>query len=49
MGTSIVPGVTIGDGVVVGAGSVVAKDLGPYSVAVGNPAKVIRNRKESAV
>lgn len=46
MGTSILPGVTIGDGCVVGAGSVVAKDLEPYSVAVGNPAKAIKNRRK---
>lgn len=45
MGTSILPGVTIGDGVVIGAGSVVVKDLPDYSVAVGNPCKVIRSRR----
>jgi acetyltransferase-like isoleucine patch superfamily enzyme len=45
MGTSILPGVTIGDGVVIGAGSVVAKDLPSYSVAVGNPCKAIRSRR----
>ena len=45
MGTAILPGVTIGDGVVVGAGSVVVKDLPSYSIAVGNPCKVIRSRK----
>ena len=45
MGSSIVPGVRIGEGTVVGAGSVVAKDLPPYSVAVGNPARPIRRRR----
>lgn len=35
----------IGEGSVVGSGSVVVKTLPPYSVAVGNPAKVIRQRK----
>jgi maltose O-acetyltransferase len=45
MGTSILPGVTIGDGVIIGAGSVVPKDLPPYTVAVGNPCKVIKQRK----
>ncbi len=35
----------IGEGSVVGSGSVVVKSLPPFSVAVGNPAKVIRNRK----
>jgi acetyltransferase-like isoleucine patch superfamily enzyme len=45
MGVSILPGVTIGEGCVIGAGSVVAKDLPAFSIAVGNPAKVIRDRK----
>lgn len=43
-GVIILKGVTINDGCVVGAGSVVTKDLPPYSVAVGNPAKVIKQR-----
>ena len=38
----ILPGVTIGDGAVVGAGSVVTKDVESYTVVAGNPAKVIR-------
>lgn len=42
----ILPGVTIGEGSVIGAGSVVAKNIPPYSIAVGNPVKVIRNRKK---
>mgnify|MGYP000956399363 CR=1 FL=1 len=41
----ILPGVSVGEGSVVGAGSIVAKDIPPYSIAVGNPAKVIRSRK----
>ena len=40
----IMPGVTIGDGCVIGAGAVVTKDISPYSVAVGVPAKVIKSR-----
>ena len=36
------PGVTIGDGAVVGAGSVVTKDVPAYSVVAGNPAKVVK-------
>jgi len=36
------PGVTIGEGAIVGAGAVVTKDVPPLSVAVGNPARVIR-------
>ncbi len=38
----ILPGVTIGEGVTIGAGSVVTKDIPAYSVAAGNPARVIR-------
>ena len=38
----ILPDVTIGEGAVIGAGSVVTKDIPPYCVAVGNPAKVIK-------
>lgn len=39
---SILKNVTIGRGSVIGANAVVTKDIPPYSVAVGNPAKVIR-------
>jgi maltose O-acetyltransferase len=45
MGVSILPEVTIGDSCIVGAGSVVVKDLEPYSIAVGNPARPIRSRR----
>lgn len=41
-GVIIVPGVTIGDNVVVGAGSVVTKDIPSNVVAVGNPCRVLR-------
>lgn len=41
---TFLPGVHVGDGCIVGANSVVAKDVPPYSVVVGNPAKVIRKR-----
>lgn len=40
--TVILPGVTIGDNCVIGAGSVVTKDIPSNAVAVGNPCKVIR-------
>jgi len=38
----ILKGITIGEGAVVGAGSVVTKDVPPYVVVAGNPAKVIK-------
>ncbi|WP_197706834.1 acyltransferase [Sterolibacterium denitrificans] len=43
----VMPGITIGSGVIVGAGSVVTRDLPDWSVAVGVPAKVIRYRKDA--
>ena len=45
-GAIILPGVTIGDQVVVGAGSLVTKDLPSNVVAVGNPCRVIREINE---
>lgn len=46
---TVLPGVTIGDHVVIGAGSVVSKDIESYSLAVGNPCRKIRDidRQES--
>jgi len=44
-GARILDGVTIGKGSVVGAGSVVTKNIPPYSIAVGAPAKVIKQRE----
>jgi acetyltransferase-like isoleucine patch superfamily enzyme len=44
-GTIILPGVTIGRGAIIGAGSVVTKDIPAFSVAVGNPARVVRTRE----
>lgn len=40
--STILPGITIGEMAIVGAGSVVTKDVPAYSVCVGNPAKVIK-------
>lgn len=39
---SVLPGVTIGEGSIIGTMSVVNKDIPPYSIAVGSPAKVIK-------
>jgi len=36
---------SIGEGCVIGAGSVVTKEVEPYSICAGNPATVIRKRK----
>jgi len=44
----ILPGVKIGDHAVIGAGAVVAKDIPPWGIAVGNPARVIRYRNQPA-
>ena len=50
MRSVVMPGVTIGEGAIIGVGSVVTKDIPPYSVAVGNPAKVVRffSQKDTA-
>lgn len=42
--TLIKPGVAIADGAIVGMGSVVTKDIGPYEIWAGNPARLIRKR-----
>ena len=42
-GAIVCPGVTIGENTVVGAGAVVVKDLPPNVLAVGTPARVIRD------
>jgi len=45
MGACILPGVRIADGCVIGAGSVVVSDVEELSIAVGNPARVVRSRR----
>lgn len=42
----ILPGVTVGDGSILAAGAVVAKDVPPYAIVGGVPARVIRMRKD---
>jgi acetyltransferase-like isoleucine patch superfamily enzyme len=46
-GVRVLAGVTIADGCIVGAGSVVTDDLPPYSIAVGVPARVVKQRPSS--
>ena len=43
---NVMPGVTIGEGCVIGAGSVVTHDIPPYSLAAGVPCKVMKSLKE---
>lgn len=43
---TILPGVTIGKGSIIGAGSVVTKDIPKMTIGVGNPAKIIREIRE---
>ena len=42
-------GITIGHGSVNGMGSVVTKDVAPYAIVAGNPARVIRNRLDKQI
>lgn len=43
---TVLCGITIGEGAIVGAGSVVTKDVAPNTIVAGNPAKFIRNVKD---
>lgn len=45
IGAIILPGVSIGEGSIIGAGAVVTRNVEPYSVVAGVPAKLIRKRK----
>jgi serine acetyltransferase len=47
MNVSILDGVTIGDGAVIGAGAVVTKNVEPYAIFGGVPAKLIKYRFDS--
>lgn len=42
MRSVVMPGVTVGEGAIIGVGSLVTKNVPPYSIAAGQPAKVIR-------
>jgi phosphonate metabolism protein (transferase hexapeptide repeat family) len=48
-GAIVLPGRTIATGVVVGAGAVVTKDVAPYTIVAGNPARLIRPRFPAAI
>ncbi|MDR7221886.1 DapH/DapD/GlmU-related protein [Aminobacter aminovorans] len=43
-GSTVLPGVTVGDGAAVGSGAVVTKDVAPYTIVAGVPAKPLRER-----
>ena len=45
-GVIIIPGITIGDNSVIGASAVVTKNIPPNVIAVGNPARVIKHKKQ---
>lgn len=49
MRSIVMPGVTIGEGAIIGAGSVVTKDIPPYCIAVGNPARPVKFLKPRGV
>ena len=48
-GAMIKPEVTLGDGAVVAAGAVVTKDVAPYTIVAGTPARVLRRRQPESV
>ena len=47
-GATLLSGLTIGDGAIIAAGSMVTKDVAPYAIVAGNPAKEVRKRFDEA-
>ena len=43
----VLPGIRIGRGAVIGAGAIVTKDVPPYAICVGNPARIVRFRNNT--
>jgi acetyltransferase-like isoleucine patch superfamily enzyme len=48
IGSIVLPGVTVGEGAIIGAGSVVTHNIPPYEVWAGVPARKLRNRRRSS-
>jgi len=48
-GAIVMPGVTIGEGAIVGAGSVVTKDVPPWTIVIGNPARYMKDRPKDKI
>lgn len=49
LGATIMPGVSVGDGAIIGSHAVVTSDVAPYTVVAGNPARPVRKRFDDAV
>lgn len=49
MNSTVLPGIKIGNGAIIGAGSVVTKDVPDYAIVVGNPAKILKYRFDKQI